>query len=102
MLTPRSSHSLRLGAVLFTMLASLGACATADAQRHGFASASVAASSSPRWGFSAATDPSQPTHRGFATISESPQPERWGFVEVSTEPSALQASRVSTPVGGQP
>ena len=99
MSTPRS-HSLRLGAVLFTMLASLGACATADAQRHGFASASVA-ESSPRWGFSAAIEPSQPTHRGFATISESPQSERWGFVEVSNEPSALQASRAATPVGGQ-
>jgi len=100
MSTPRSSHSLRLGAVLFTMLASLGACATADAQRHGFASASVAESSSPRWGFSA-TEPSRPTQRGFATISESPQPERWGFVEVSNEPSALQASRAAAPVGGQ-
>lgn len=105
MLTPgsqsRSSHSLRLGAVLFTMLASLGACATAGAQRYGFASPAVADSSELRWGFAAEAEPSQLTHRGFATVAESPQPERWGFVEVSTEASPLQASRATVPTSAQ-
>lgn len=47
----RSSRSL-LGAVLLAMLASLGACATSNVPRRGFASGSVEESSEPeRWGF---------------------------------------------------
>jgi len=92
MSTSRSSHSLRLGAVLFSVVASLGACATVDSQKHGFASASVAGSSATRWGF-ASTEPSQPEMRGFASLSEPPRTESWGFVQLSTESSTLQAAR---------
>ena len=98
------SHSLLLGSVLLSMVASLGACATFEPSQRGFASAAVTKSSQPvRWGFATIAEPSPSAVHGFATISEPPQTERWGFVRIPAESSPdLQASRASAPTGRQP
>lgn len=90
-----SRFSLRSGAVLFSMLASLGACATLDTPRRGFAEASVVQPSEPApWGFAAVAAPSQSTLHGYAKASEPAQPAVWGYVELPAQRTlAAQVSR---------
>lgn len=70
-----SRFSLRSGAVLFSLLASLGACATIETPRHGFATAS-------------AVEPAQPAQRGFATVAAPSQAAQYGYARVPA-PSAV-------------
>ena len=90
-----SRSSLRSGALLFSLLASLGACATIDTPRRGFAGASVVQPSQPAaWGYATAAAPSQPAIHGYATVSEPAQPATWGYAELPAQRStATQASR---------
>ena len=90
-----SRFSLRTGAVLFSMLASLGACATLDSSRRGFANASaVQPSQASQWGFAQAAERSQSTLHGFAKVAGPAQPAVWGYVELPTQQTlAAQASR---------
>ena len=90
-----SRFSLRSGAILFSLLASLGACATIDTPRRGFADASaVQPSQLSHWGYAQTAEPSQSTLHGFAKISEPAQPTVWGYVELPAQPaSAAHASR---------
>jgi hypothetical protein len=81
-----SRFSLRSGAVLFSLLASLGACATIDTPRRGFATASaVEPAQLASWGFATVAAPSQPTLHGYAKVTEPVQPAVWGYV---LQPSA--------------
>ncbi|HEX3757431.1 MAG TPA: hypothetical protein VHW23_01940 [Kofleriaceae bacterium] len=89
--------SKRSGALLFSLLASLGACATVDTPRHGFATASVdEPSSSTAWGYAAPSpspSPSPSEIHGYAKISE-PQPATWGYAELPSQRAwGVQASR---------
>ena len=90
-----SRFSLRSGAILFSLLASLGACATLDTPRRGFAEASAVQPSPPApWGFATVAEPSQPALHGFARVSEPVQPAVWGYVELPVDrASVAQASR---------
>ena len=89
-----SVFSLRTGAVLFSLLASLGACATLDTQQRGFAKAAVEQPSQlSQRGFATAAEP-QSTRRGFAKVSEPSEPAVWGYAELPAQrASAAQASR---------
>jgi hypothetical protein len=79
-----SRFSLRSGAVLFSLLASLGACATIETPRHGFATASTVEPSQPaQWGFAAVAEPSQTVQHGYARAPEPTQSTVWGYVELS-------------------
>jgi hypothetical protein len=88
-----SRVSLRSGAVLLSLLASLGACATIDTPRRGFAEASAAQPSQPTaWGYAKVTAPSQ--LHGYARVSEPARPAVWGYAELPAERAlATQASR---------
>lgn len=90
-----SVFSLRTGAVLFSLLASLGACATLDTPQRGFAKAAVVQPSQPsQWGLATAAEPPQSTLRGFARVSGPSQPAVWGYAELPAQrASAAQASR---------
>jgi hypothetical protein len=91
----QSRFSLRSGAVLFSLLASLGACATLDTPRRGFAEALVVQPSQPApWGFATVAEPSQSTLHGFAKVAQTAQPAVWGYVELPAQQTlAAQASR---------
>lgn len=90
-----SRFSLRSGAILFSMLASLGACATLDTPRRGFAEASVVQpSQQATWGFATVAQPSQSALHGYARVAEPAQPAVWGYVELPAQQTlAAQASR---------
>ncbi|HEX8111644.1 MAG TPA: hypothetical protein VF516_28130 [Kofleriaceae bacterium] len=90
-----SRLSLRSGAVLFSLLASLGACATLDTPRRGFAEASaVQPSQLASWGFATIAQPSQPTLHGYASVPEPVQPAVWGYAELpAQQASVTQASK---------
>lgn len=66
-----SRFSLRSGAVAFSLLTSLGACATIDTPRHGFATASAVEPA--QWGFVAVAAPSQTAQHGYASALEPAQ-----------------------------
>jgi hypothetical protein len=90
-----SRLSQRSGAVLFSLLASLGACATIDTPRRGFATASaVEPAQLAPWGFATVAEPSQPALYGYAKVSEPVQPAAWGYVELPAQQTlAAHASR---------
>ena len=90
-----SRFSLRSGAVLFSLLASLGACATIDTPRHGFATASAVDPAQPaQWGFAAVAAPSQAAQHGYARAPESAQSAVWGYVELPAQRATVtQATR---------
>lgn len=89
-----SRLSLRSGAILFSLLASLGACATIDTPRRGFAEASGVQPAQPApWGFAVAAPPPSAIH-GYATVSAPAQPVIWGYAELPVQrASAAQAAR---------
>jgi hypothetical protein len=90
-----SALSLRSGAILFSLFASLGACATVDTPRNGFATAStVEPSSAAAWGYA---EPSQSNSQsqihGYAKVPE-PQQATWGYAELPSQRAwGVQASR---------
>ena len=90
-----SRFSLRSGAVLFSLLASLGACATIDTPRRGFAAASaVEPAQLASWGFATVAEPSQPAVHGYASVTEPVQPAVWGYAELPVQPASItQASK---------
>lgn len=90
-----SRLSLRSGAVLFSLLASLGACATLDPPRRGFAEASVVQPAQPApWGYAKVAEPSQSVLHGYAKVAEPVQPAVWGYVELPAQRTlAAQAAR---------
>lgn len=93
-----SRFSLRSGAILFSLLASLGACATIDTPRRGFAEVSAAQPAQPAqpasWGFATVAAPSQPALHGYASVSEPVQPAIWGYAELSAPRTTVtQATR---------
>jgi hypothetical protein len=90
-----SRFSLRSGAVLFSLVASLGACATIDTPRRGFATASaVEPAQLASWGFATVAQPAQPTVYGYAKASEPVQAAVWGYVELPAQRTfAAQVSR---------
>ncbi len=89
-----SRLSLRSGAVLFSLLAALGACATIDTPRRGFAEASAVQPSQPAsWGFATVAAPSQSTVHGYASVTEPAQPAVWGYAELPVQPAVTQASK---------
>lgn len=90
-----SRSSLRSGAVLFSLLASLGACATIDTPRRGFAEASaVQPSQLASWGYATVAAPSRPTVHGYASVTEPAQPAIWGYAELPARPASVtQASK---------
>jgi hypothetical protein len=87
--------SLRSGALLFSLVASIGACATLDTPRRGFAEASAVQPSQPTsWGFATAAEPTQPARQGYARVAGPPQSTSWGFASIPAERTlAAQASR---------
>ncbi len=85
-----SRFSLRSGAVLFSLLASLGACATLDTPRRGFAEASaVQPSQLASWGFATVAQPPQPALYGYASVSEPVQPAIWGYAELPVQQASV-------------
>lgn len=89
-----SALSLRSGAIVFSLLASLGACATIDTPRNGFATASAVEPSASAWGYTAPSQSrSQSEIHGYARVSE-PQPATWGYAELPSQRAwSVQASR---------
>lgn len=88
-----SRFSLRSGAILFSLLASLGACATIETPRHGFATASTVEPAQPaQWGFAAVAEPSQAAQYGYTSV---PAPSAvWGYAELPAQRAAVtQANR---------
>ncbi|HEX3475746.1 MAG TPA: hypothetical protein VHT91_12020 [Kofleriaceae bacterium] len=90
-----SRFSLRSGAVLFSLLASLGACATIETPRHGFATAAtVEPLQAAPWGFAAVAAPSQTAQHGYARAPEPAQPAVWGYAELPAQRATVtQATR---------
>ena len=87
-----SRFSLRSGAVMLSLLASLGACATIETPRHGFATASVVEPA--QWGFTAVAEPSQAAQHGYARAQEPAQPAVWGYAELPAQRATVtQATR---------
>jgi hypothetical protein len=91
----QSRFSLRSGAILFSMLASLGACATLDTPRRGFADASAVQPSQPApWGFATVAEPSQSALHGYAKVTEPSQPAVWGYAKLpAPQTTVTQATR---------
>ena len=90
-----SRFSLRSSAVLFSLLASLGACATIDTPRHGFATVSAVEPAQPaQWGFAAVAAPLQTVQHGYARAPEPAQSTVWGYVELPAQRATVtQATR---------
>jgi len=88
-----SRLSLRSGAILLSLLTSLGACATIDTPRRGFATESVVEpSSATAWGY-AAPAPAPAKIYGYAKVSE-PRPATWGYADLPSRRAwGVQASR---------
>lgn len=90
-----SRFSLRSGAVLLSLLASLGACATIDTPRRGFATVSAVEPAQPaQWGFAAVAAPSQAAQHGYASAPEPAQSAVWGYAELPAQRATVtQATR---------
>ena len=90
-----SRPSLYAGAILLALATSLGACATIDTPRQGFATAALVEPAQPAtWGYATVAAPSQSALHGYAIVPESAQPAVWGYAQLPAPRAAvMQATR---------